>query len=134
MIQYMLGICWTSLDPTISLWILIGCHSLLLDTFGRSLSQPNDRSLSLVQFDQQCSDRPWVLISLGRMPQSIAEHIWVVPEPNQVMVPEPCSVCNCVQAYSCYWFRALTALPESYNDKNLEVQNFWDQQKISDLW
>ncbi|PKK70180.1 hypothetical protein RhiirC2_712115 [Rhizophagus irregularis] len=27
-----------------------------------------------------------------RMPQSIAEHIWVVPEPNQVMVPEPCSL------------------------------------------
>ncbi|CAG8677876.1 21109_t:CDS:2 [Rhizophagus irregularis] len=57
------------LDPTISLWILVGCLSLLLDTFGRSMSQPNDR-----------------------MPQSIAEHIWVVPEPNQVMVPEPCSL------------------------------------------
>ncbi|RIA88826.1 hypothetical protein C1645_851987 [Glomus cerebriforme] len=49
-------------------------------------------------------------MDLGRMPQSIAGHVWEVPEPNQMMVPEPCP-----------------------DDKNSEEQNFWNQQKISDL-
>jgi hypothetical protein len=34
------------------------------------------------------------------MPQSIAGHIWMVPEPDQVIVPEPCPVCHCIREYT----------------------------------